>query len=51
MYFFHKVAFLASAVGPRVAAACANAALCVLTKEDSRYNAALHTLNQLHVLK
>ncbi|XP_078157260.1 SWITCH/sucrose nonfermenting 3C [Carex rostrata] len=32
------VAFLASAVGPRVAAACANASLCVLTKEDSRSN-------------
>ncbi|KAJ4766320.1 SWI/SNF complex subunit SWI3C [Rhynchospora pubera] len=32
------VAFLASSIGPRVAAACANAALCVLTKEDSRSN-------------
>ncbi|KAJ3671645.1 hypothetical protein LUZ60_007724 [Juncus effusus] len=32
------VAFLTSAIGPRVAAACANAALCVLTKEDSRSN-------------
>ncbi|KAG0486969.1 hypothetical protein HPP92_009064 [Vanilla planifolia] len=30
------VAFLASAIGPRVAAACASAALTVLTKEDPR---------------
>ncbi|XP_003578845.1 SWI/SNF complex subunit SWI3C [Brachypodium distachyon] len=30
------VAFLASAVGPRVAASCANAALSVLTRDDSR---------------
>nr|CAD1842039.1 unnamed protein product [Ananas comosus var. bracteatus] len=30
------VAFLTSAIGPRVAAACANAALSVLTKGDSR---------------
>lgn len=32
------VAFLASAVGPRVAAACASTALSVLTKGDSRLN-------------
>ncbi|KAJ0973208.1 hypothetical protein J5N97_021167 [Dioscorea zingiberensis] len=30
------VAFLASAIGPRVAASCASAALAVLSKEDSR---------------
>ncbi|XP_047049199.1 SWI/SNF complex subunit SWI3C homolog [Lolium rigidum] len=30
------VAFLASAVGPRIAASCANAALSVLTRDDSR---------------
>ncbi|XP_073013452.1 SWI/SNF complex subunit SWI3C homolog [Typha latifolia] len=30
------VAFLASAIGPRVAASCANAALSVLTRTDSR---------------
>ncbi|XP_044980605.1 SWI/SNF complex subunit SWI3C homolog [Hordeum vulgare subsp. vulgare] len=28
------VAFLASAIGPRVAASCASAALCVLTRDD-----------------
>ena len=31
-----QVAFLASEVGPRVAAACASAALSVLTRDDSR---------------
>ncbi|XP_065021449.1 SWI/SNF complex subunit SWI3C homolog isoform X2 [Musa acuminata AAA Group] len=30
------VAFLTSAIGPRVAAACASAALSILTREDSR---------------
>ncbi|KAH7671125.1 SWI/SNF related-matrix-associated actin-dependent regulator of chromatin subfamily C protein [Dioscorea alata] len=30
------VAFLASAIGPRVAASCASASLAVLTKDDSR---------------
>ncbi|KAK3139454.1 hypothetical protein QOZ80_5AG0383570 [Eleusine coracana subsp. coracana] len=30
------VAFVASAVGPRIAASCANAALSVLTRDDSR---------------
>ncbi|RRT66493.1 hypothetical protein BHE74_00047346 [Ensete ventricosum] len=36
LYCVH-VAFLTSAIGPRVAAACASAALSVLTREDCRY--------------
>ncbi|EMS49852.1 SWI/SNF complex subunit SWI3C [Triticum urartu] len=34
------VAFLASAVGPRIAASCANAALSVLTRDDSSWSEA-----------
>ncbi|WOL11845.1 hypothetical protein Cni_G20609 [Canna indica] len=42
------VAFLTSAIGPRVAAACASAALCVLTREDSRIGTESHTEVGIH---
>lgn len=33
---FHQVSFLACAVGPRVAAACAHAALTVLSEDSQK---------------
>ncbi|GJN13654.1 hypothetical protein PR202_gb00384 [Eleusine coracana subsp. coracana] len=41
-----QVAFVASAVGPRIAASCANAALSVLTRDDSSGNKVQTFCNQ-----